>query len=76
VVIGRHVFDEYGVFAGSDEARAADMQAALDDESVKAIFCSRSGYGFLRTWRSKTSPPAMRTSSRTSASPFRGNTKA
>lgn len=49
VVIGRHVFDEDGVFAGSDEARAADMQAALDDESVKAVICSRGGYGCLRT---------------------------
>jgi muramoyltetrapeptide carboxypeptidase len=49
VVIGRHVFDEDGVFAGSDEARAADLQTAFDDESVKAIFCSRGGYGCLRT---------------------------
>jgi len=49
VVIGRHVFDEDGVFAGSDEARAADMQAALDDESVKAVIFSRGGYGCLRT---------------------------
>lgn len=49
VLIGRHVFDEDGVFAGSDEARAADMQSALDDASVKAIFCSRGGYGCLRT---------------------------
>lgn len=49
VVIGLHAFDEDGVFAGSDQARAADMQAALDDASVKAVFCSRGGYGCLRT---------------------------
>jgi muramoyltetrapeptide carboxypeptidase len=49
VEIGRHAFDEEGVFAGSDRARAADMQQALDDGSVKAIFFSRGGYGCLRT---------------------------
>lgn len=49
VVIGRHAFDGEGVFAGSDADRAADMQEALDDESVRAVFCSRGGYGCLRT---------------------------
>ena len=36
VAIGQHAFDEAGVFAGSDAARAADMQQALDDRSIKA----------------------------------------
>lgn len=49
VKIGRHAFDEDGIFAGSDSARAADMQQALDDPSIKAIFFSRGGYGCLRT---------------------------
>jgi len=49
VEIGLHAFDEEGVFAGSDYARAADMQKALDDKSIKAIFFSRGGYGSLRT---------------------------
>lgn len=49
VRIGRHVFDEAGVFAGSDTARAADMQQALDDPSIRAIFFARGGYGCLRT---------------------------
>lgn len=49
VEIGHHVFDEEGVFAGSDFARAADMQKALNDKSIKAIFFSRGGYGSLRT---------------------------
>jgi len=48
VEIGKHAFDAYGVFAGSDEDRALDMQKALDDKKVKAIFCSRGGYGSLR----------------------------
>ncbi len=51
VNIGRHAFDEERIFAGSDSARAADMQRALDDPSVKAIFFSRGGYGCLRTHR-------------------------
>ncbi len=49
VEIGRCAFDEDGIFAGSDSARAADMQQALDDPSIKAIFFSRGGYGCLRT---------------------------
>jgi muramoyltetrapeptide carboxypeptidase len=48
VEIGKHAFDEEGVFAGSDESRAADMQKAIDDKKVKAIISSRGGYGSLR----------------------------
>jgi len=50
VEIGQHAFDEEGIFAGSDFARAADMQKALDDKSSQAIFFSRGGYGSLRTY--------------------------
>jgi muramoyltetrapeptide carboxypeptidase len=49
VEIGRHACDAQGVFAGADRARAADMQQALDDPSVRAVFFSRGGYGSLRT---------------------------
>lgn len=49
VEIGSHAFDEDGVFAGPDSARAADMQKALDDPCVRAIFFARGGYGSLRT---------------------------
>jgi len=49
VQIGRHAFDEESVFSGCDAARAADMQDALDDSSVKAVFFNRGGYGCLRT---------------------------
>jgi len=48
VQIGEHAFDAAGVFAGTDEARASDLQKALNDKTVKAIFCSRGGYGSLR----------------------------
>jgi len=49
VVVGQHTFDEDGIFAGSDIARAEDMQKALNDKSVKAIFFTRGGYGSIRT---------------------------
>lgn len=38
----------YGRFAARDEDRLADLQAALDDPYVKAIFCTRGGYGLSR----------------------------
>jgi len=49
VEIGIHAFDAEGIFAGPDLARAADMQKALDDKSIKAVFFTRGGYGSLRT---------------------------
>lgn len=33
---------------GTDSQRAADFQAQLDDENVKAIWCARGGYGTVR----------------------------
>ena len=39
---------EYGRFAGTKEQRIADLQAALDDPGVKAILCSRGGYGLAQ----------------------------
>ncbi len=49
VTIGQHACDANGFFAGSDIDRADDMQKALNDKSVKAIFFSRGGYGSVRT---------------------------
>jgi|SRR5665647_24338 len=49
VEIGLHAFDKDGMFAGSDPERAADMQRALNDKSIKAIFFTRGGYGSIRT---------------------------
>lgn len=34
--------------AGTVAERAADLQAALDDEAVKAIWCARGGYGTVQ----------------------------
>lgn len=48
VEFGLHAFDVYNKLAGEDEDRASDLQQALDDDSVKAVFCSRGGYGLVR----------------------------
>lgn len=34
--------------AGADEARAADLQRAFTDDSIKAVIAARGGYGTLR----------------------------
>ncbi|NPA42793.1 MAG: LD-carboxypeptidase, partial [Chlorobi bacterium] len=47
-VHGRHLFKRHFQFAGTDAERAADLQWALDDPSVKAIWAARGGYGSVR----------------------------
>lgn len=42
--VGRKHFQQ----AGTDAERAADLQAAIDDPTVKAIWCARGGYGTVR----------------------------
>ncbi len=49
VKFGVHCADrEQPYFAGTDEERAADLQAMIDDESVKAVIACRGGYGSVR----------------------------
>jgi muramoyltetrapeptide carboxypeptidase len=48
VVPGSHIFEESHQFSGSDEVRADDLQQMLDDESIRAVFCARGGYGTVR----------------------------
>ncbi len=48
VTLGRHVFARSGPFAGSESDRLHDIQRATDDPDVKAILCSRGGYGMSR----------------------------
>ena len=45
---GRHVLDRHGYLAGDDEARLADLNAALRDPGIDAIWCLRGGYGITR----------------------------
>ena len=48
VVIGNHIFDKNGHFAGTDKNREKDFQKALDNKNIKAIWCARGGYGAVR----------------------------
>jgi muramoyltetrapeptide carboxypeptidase len=48
VVLGTHVFSKSDQFAGTDDQRVHDLQQALDDDSIRAILCSRGGYGTVR----------------------------
>ncbi len=38
----------YGRFAGNEQERYTDLQQALDDTNVRAILCSRGGYGLAQ----------------------------
>jgi muramoyltetrapeptide carboxypeptidase len=48
VRIGENAFKKSGQFAGSDEERLSDFQRMTDAKNIKAIFCSRGGYGVSR----------------------------
>lgn len=48
VVLSGNLFREDCQFSGTDAERAADLQALLDDSSIKAIISARGGYGTLR----------------------------
>ncbi len=48
VVLGTHVFSKHHQFAGTDAQRTRDMQQMLDDDNIRAIICSRGGYGTVR----------------------------
>ena len=50
VEIGQHAFDIEDMQAGSDLNRAFDLQKALNDKSIKAVFFSCGGYGSIRTF--------------------------
>jgi muramoyltetrapeptide carboxypeptidase len=48
VRIGRYAAKKKGPFAGSDEERLHDLQEVTDDQAVKAVICSRGGYGLSK----------------------------
>jgi muramoyltetrapeptide carboxypeptidase len=45
---GEHVLDRYGYLAGTDEERAADLNAQFADDSVDGIVAVRGGWGCAR----------------------------
>ena len=48
VVIGTTIGLDNNQLAGTDQQRAADFQAQLDNPNIKAIWCVRGGYGTVR----------------------------
>jgi muramoyltetrapeptide carboxypeptidase len=48
VILGATIGLDNFQLGGTDTERAADFQAQLDDENVKAIWCARGGYGTVR----------------------------
>jgi muramoyltetrapeptide carboxypeptidase len=48
VFLGNHLFTQNHTFAGTEEQRLEDLQKALDDPSIKAIWAARGGYGAVR----------------------------
>lgn len=48
VTEGKYARTAYGRFSGTKDERVADLQQALDDPNVKAILCSRGGYGLAQ----------------------------
>ncbi len=45
---GTDLYARYGYLAGPDSVRRAALQAALDDPRVRAVICTRGGYGAQR----------------------------
>ena len=48
VVLGETVTASYNQFAGDDALRAFDLERFIKDDSIKAIFAARGGYGTIR----------------------------
>lgn len=45
VEVSKHAGSSHATYAGSTTQRLEDLQKALDDENIRAILCSRGGYG-------------------------------
>jgi len=48
VFFGNHMLSQDHTFAGTNKQRTEDLQKALDDPSIKAIWAARGGYGAVR----------------------------
>jgi muramoyltetrapeptide carboxypeptidase len=48
VELGKSVFKPFGRLGSSDQNRLKDLQTALDNPEIKAIICTRGGYGLSR----------------------------
>jgi muramoyltetrapeptide carboxypeptidase len=48
VKTGKNALKRNGPFAGTDDERLEDLMTMVADRNVKAVFCSRGGYGMLK----------------------------
>lgn len=48
VHVGKNALKKNGPFAGTDDERLSDFQLMTGNKKIKAVFCSRGGYGMLR----------------------------
>lgn len=48
IVLGKHTNDKIGYLAGTDKSRASDINNFFKNKNIKAIFCTRGGYGSHR----------------------------
>jgi muramoyltetrapeptide carboxypeptidase len=47
-VLGKSAYARHGYLAGTDDERLSDINAALSDPSIDALWCIRGGYGSIR----------------------------
>jgi muramoyltetrapeptide carboxypeptidase len=47
-VVGKYAHSRHGYFAGTDAERLEDLNGALQDPTIDAIWCIRGGYGSVR----------------------------
>ena len=47
-LIGKNAFNHHGYLAGTDDERLFDLNQALQDPTVGAVWCIRGGYGVTR----------------------------
>jgi len=48
VKLGKHIFDTWHSFAGTDKNRVSDINNFFEDPEIDAIMCLRGGYGSIR----------------------------
>jgi muramoyltetrapeptide carboxypeptidase len=48
VRVGKNTLKQNGPFAGNDQERLSDLQEMTNDPDIKAVFCSRGGYGISK----------------------------
>jgi muramoyltetrapeptide carboxypeptidase len=47
-VLGRNAYRRHGYLAGTDDERLTDLNQALQDPAIDAVWCIRGGYGAIR----------------------------